>query len=130
MMRGLSIFFIILSTVACDNTDKYKAILVENGHPNKINDAAFHLGEARDTSAVRLLLTGIADPGISHDIRYKGMSVCYCRLGALKKISGQDFYRRFNQFRVDTEAISFYIDWAIKSGHLRNKADIDINPKD
>jgi hypothetical protein len=89
--------------------------------------ACYELGEARDTSAVKFLFVKILDPRISTDIRFKGMCVSYCRLTALKKIAGLDPERKISQFEVDTLAVNYYLDWAIKEGYLNNKNDVDIN---
>ena len=88
--------------------------------------ACFELGELKDTSAIKPLFTKILDPRISNDLRFKGMSVNYCRLMALRKISGVDIGRVIDQFGVDTAATVFYLDWAVKEGFLKNKDEVDI----
>ena len=59
-------------------------------------------------------------------MNFKGMTVNYCRLGALKKISGVDLGRKLDQFTVDTAASNFYLDWAIKQGYLKDKSEVNI----
>jgi hypothetical protein len=100
---------------------------LESGHTNDICDACYHFGEARDTSAVKLLLNGILDPRISTNLFFKGMSVNYCRLAALENISGLPSGRKTAQFDVDTIAALFYLDWAVKEGYIKNKKDVDID---
>jgi hypothetical protein len=124
--------FIIFLTVglliinSCSKTKSYKLDL-QSGDLFKINEACYYLGEAKDTSAVRLLLTHIKDPRISTHIKYKGMCGCYSRLCAIKKISGLN-YPNINQFDIDTAAINFYMDWAIKKGYIKDTADIKLDP--
>jgi hypothetical protein len=89
--------------------------------------ACYALGEARDTSAVKSLFTRILDPRISNDIRFKGMSVCYCRLTAIRKIAGRDPEKRINQYEVDTSAVYYFLDWAIKEHYLTSKDEVDID---
>jgi hypothetical protein len=84
------------------------------------------LGELKDTSAIKPLFTKILDPRISTNLRFKGMSVNYCRLVALRKISGVDIGRNIYQFGLDTAATLFYLDWAVKEGFLKNKDEVDI----
>ena len=111
---------------SCNSNKKYLVGLASD-QANVICDACYHLGEAGDTSAVPLLLNGILDPRRSTDLHYKGMSVNYCRLGALNKISGLPSGRRPVQFNVDTVATLFYLDWAVKQGYIMNKKDVDID---
>jgi len=105
--------------------DKYKKDLLSDD-VTTICNASYKLGEARDTSAVKLLLTKILDPRRSTNLKYKGLCVAYCRTGALKKISGLDFGRKIDQFDPDTTAVNFYLDWAVRQGYLKGKNEIDI----
>ena len=84
------------------------------------------MGELKDTSAIKPLLTKILDPRISNSLEFKGLTVNYCRLVALKKISGMDSGRKFDQGRPDTLATLFYLDWAIENGYLSTRNDVDI----
>lgn len=105
--------------------EKYKQDLLSDS-VIKIDQACYVLGKLKDTSSVKLLFSKILDPRVSNDLRFKGMSVNYCRLIALRKISGLDIGRKIDQFGPDTAATYFYLDWAIKSGYLKSKSDIDI----
>ncbi len=60
------------------------------------------------------------------DLRYKGMTVCYCELVALKKITGVLSPKELNQYGVDTSIVNFYLDWAIKNKYIKDKKDVDI----
>lgn len=127
LFRSSKLF--ILTTIlltSCTSTEKYKNDLLSD-NKNKIDNACYELGELKDTSAIKLLLTKALDPRISTNLKFKGMSVNYCRLGALKKISGVDIGRRFDQFGPDTVATNFYLEWAVKQGYLKDKSEVDIN---
>lgn len=115
--------FILLNS--CKSTEKYKKDLLSDDK-DKIDKACHELGEAKNTSAVKLLLTKALDPRISHNVRFKGMSVNYCRLMALKKISGVHIGRKIDQSGPDTLATLFYLDWAIKQGHINDRNEVDI----
>jgi hypothetical protein len=121
----LSILTSILFT-ECTSSENYKKDLLSDDK-NKIDNACYELGELKDTSAIKPLLTKALDPRISTNLKFKGMSVNYCRLVALKKISGVDIGRKIDQFRPDTAATNFYLDWAVKRGYLNKKNDVDIN---
>jgi hypothetical protein len=114
--------FLLLS---CTSNEKYKKDLLSDDR-TKIDMACYKLGEIRDTSAIKPLFKKILDPRISNDLRFKGMSVNYCRLMALRKISGVDVGREIDQFRVDTVATLFYLDWAVRQGFLNGKDEVDI----
>jgi hypothetical protein len=89
--------------------------------------AAKKLGDMKDTSSVKLLLTHILDPRMSTHIFYKGISVNYQKLLALEKISGFSMGRPIMRWEVDTTATYFYLDWAVKKHYLKDKYEIDIN---
>lgn len=111
---------------SCTLTGEYKKDLLSDDI-NKIDAACYELGEAKDNSAIKPLLTKALDPRISTNLRFKGMSVNYCRLAALKKITGSDIGRKFDQFGPDTAATIYYVDWAVKKGYLKDKNEVDIN---
>jgi hypothetical protein len=105
LFSGLLLFFILRpSNVKLRNDLNYI------NHPTIIDKAAYKLGERKDTSAVKPLLTNILDMRMSTNLNFKGMTVCYCRLTALKKISGVEPLLKLNQFEVDTAAVQFYLD--------------------
>ena len=92
-----------------------------------IIQAAFKLGERKDVSAVKPLLANILDPRMCTNINFKGMTVCYCRLGALQKISNLKPPIKLDQFEVDTIAAQFYLNWALKKGLIKSKEEINLN---
>ncbi len=120
----ISLELILLT--ACTSTDRYKADLLSDDK-NKIDKACYELGEAKDISAVKPLLTKALDPRLSTNMEFKGMSVNYCRLTALRKISGADLGRKIDQFGSDTIATLFYLEWAVKHGFLKNRNEVDIS---
>ncbi|MBL7724167.1 MAG: hypothetical protein JNK27_08450 [Chitinophagaceae bacterium] len=128
-MKITRIFVLVIFThiamLSCSSSEKYKKDLLSDDK-TKIAKACFELGDRKDTSAVKLLFTKILDPRICTDLRFKGMSVNYCRLIALKKISGVGIERRVDQFGPDTSATLFYLDWAVKEGFLTHKNEVDI----
>jgi hypothetical protein len=121
----IPIVFANIILLSCTSREKYKQDLLSDDK-TKIDIACFELGELKDTSAVKPLFAKILDPRVSTNLRFKGMSVNYCRLGALKKISGVDIGRKIDQFGPDTAATLFYLDWAVKEGFLKSKDEVDI----
>jgi hypothetical protein len=120
ILMGIAIIYnYCFSPVACR-----KALLSDNLY--EIDNACFYLGEVRDTASVKLLLTNILDPRRSTNLRFYGMGVNYCRLVALRKISGVGSEIKLNQFIVDTPTTYFYIRWAISHGYIRRRSDINI----
>jgi hypothetical protein len=129
-MKDFKKLILLISTqlilLSCNSTEKYKQNL-RSDNVTAICEACYELGKLRDTSAIKLLLTGILDPRVSNDLRFKGMSVAQCRLRALKKISNIDVIKKENAYIPDTAAVNFYLDWALKKGYLKNKNEVDIN---
>ncbi len=122
LLSGLLLYFVLRPS-----NQKLKNDLNYKNHPTIIDKAAYELGERKDTSAVKALLTNILDMRMSTNVSFKGMSVCYCRLTALEKISGVRPRLRLDQFEVDTAAVQFYLDWAAKEKYIKPKTEIDIN---
>lgn len=127
MTNRLFIFisFGLLFCCSCDQKKDYKVDLLSDDIV-KIDKACFELGEAKDTSAVQLLLNHLKDPRITNNLNFKGMSVYQCRIGALRKISGLDFEKKITH-KIDTDAINFYIDWAIGNRHIKDRSDIQLD---
>ncbi len=96
---------------------------LESDDKTKIMKACYELGEAKDVSAVKPLLTKIIDGRISNNLRFKGMCVYQCRIAALSKISGINISY---SYKPDTTVVNLYIDWAIKKGYVKDREDIDL----
>ncbi|MBP6025617.1 hypothetical protein [Ferruginibacter sp.] len=118
------LFFNLL--VSCNRSDQYKSDLNKNNHPTVICKAAYKLGEAKDISAIKPLLNNILDVRMSTNIRFKGMTVCYCKLGALEKITGIKPPFKADQFEIDTFIVNYYVDTLIKKGVI-SAGEVDIN---
>ena len=73
MTNRLFIFisFGLLFCCSCDQKKDYKVDLLSDDIV-KIDKACFELGEAKDTSAVRLLLNHLKDPRITNNLNFKG----------------------------------------------------------
>ena len=117
--------FFILNT--CNKSERYKHDLSSENHPTRIVKAAYELGESKDTSAIKALLKNILDPRMSTNLRFKGMTVCYCKLVALQKIAGIKSHTQPNQFGQDTAAVRFYLKWAVDNAFIKTIDEIDIN---
>lgn len=86
--------------------------------------ASNYFGEHKDRSIVRHLLTGINDQRISHNIYYKGMSVYYCKMVALRKISGLNIKITETE-EPKLEKIQKFIDWAVRNQLIGKKEKVD-----
>lgn len=123
LFKFVVIFFVFSS---CNRNEKYIHDLDSGNPPGTIIKAAFELGEARDTAAILALLKNILDPRMSTNIRFKGMTVCYSKLGALGKIAGIKPLKKIDQFGVDTAAVKFYLKRAWERGTIQSVDEIDI----
>jgi hypothetical protein len=102
--------------------NNYKEDLLSSD-PGVVCQACFELGKAKDTSAVRNLLTQISNPRITHKVNFKGMSAYQCKIGALRKISGIETKSNYN---VDTAIINIYLDWAVNQKFIKSRAEVNI----
>jgi hypothetical protein len=127
MTRLKILLFLLFNSClfACTSTEEYKKDL-SSENIDKIDQACYELGKAHDTSAIKPLLVKALDPRMTTDLRFYGMTVNYCRLTALSKITGEDVIRPFDKFKVDTAATLFYLNWAIKHGHIKDTNSVDI----
>lgn len=131
MKRHKIIFALLLSALTLylifrPSNAKLRADMDSKNHTTTIIKAAYKLGERKDKLAIKPLLANILDPRVSTNMNFKGMSVCYCKLGALKKISNLSPPIELNQFSVDTIAAKFYLDWAIKEKFIEPGEEIDL----
>ena len=77
-----------------------------------------YIKSKKDTIYIGLLFENIDDERISHNIKYNGMSVYQCKIGALRRISGINPPNKVTH-KVDITNINFYKNWAIKKGYLK-----------
>jgi len=130
IIKSLFLLWSCTLLISCKDNEYYKKELSSRNHATDILEAAYELGEQKDTSAIKLLLTNILDPRMSTNLKFKGMTVCYGRLGALRKITGASPSWKIDQFSQDTVAVNFYLTWAVTKGIVQNRSDIDIEYHD
>ena len=87
---------------------------------NKICEAAYYLGKAKDSLSVADLLTDLDDPRISHHLRFNGMSVYYCKSIALRQISGINIEIKQHE-TPDSLVIRDFTKWAIDNDLIESK---------
>ena len=102
-----------MTLTACGQEDRDEMLRgLRSCDKDSICIASYYFGELGDRSVTRELLTGIEDVRISHHIRHKGMSVYYCKMGALTKLSGLDI-KVGQTDKPDTTKIRKFINWAL-----------------
>ena len=113
MMKS-TILLISLIFLSCGKESESKMLNgLKSCDKDSICIASYYYGEHKDRSVVRELLTGIEDSRVSHNIHHKGMSVYYCKIRALKKISGLNINVAERE-KPNMEKIQKFIDWAIE----------------
>jgi hypothetical protein len=113
-MRLFKVLLISFVGISCGNDSRTQMLhALVSCNADSICVASYYFGEQRDTSVMNELLTGIEDVRISHHIRHKGMSVYYCKMSALRKISGLDITVRQTE-RPDSFKINQFMNWAIE----------------
>ncbi|QHT71262.1 hypothetical protein GXP67_33715 [Rhodocytophaga rosea] len=114
MFKPSLIFVLFSLIIGCrsQTIEDYRKDL-QSDDVDKICNACYYIGEAKDKESVVSLLKDIYDERTSHHARYKGMSVYYCKAGALKKITGLNINIQQHQ-PPDSVIISKFINWAIE----------------
>lgn len=117
------LFILIFSSCGQESETKMHNAL-KSCNKDSICIASYYFGERKDRSVIRDLLTGIEDSRISQDARQKGMSVYYCKMIALGKVSGLNIYVTERE-KPDSIKIQKYINWAIENKIVAEKEKIE-----
>lgn len=115
-------FLMLLVLYGCNNVNHKKDIdeLLRSKNIADIIEANYLIGESKDTSFVKLLFDNIEDPRITHDVRFKGISVYQSKIIALKKIFNVLPPKKIS-YSPDTLIINFYKNLALKNNIHFNK---------
>lgn len=127
--RLLFLSLIFISFLSCKKKNEFDYMKGINSYnKDSIIISCYHIGERKDSSAVKDLLNGINDPRISHHLRYYGMSVYYCRAITLNKISGLNL-KIEQESMPDVKIIDTFIQWALKEKLILSKDSVHIEPR-
>ena len=114
-MAQTKIILTLLILTACGQKDRSDMLRgLRSCDKDSICIASYYFGEQGDRSVTKELLTGIEDARISHHMRHKGMSVYYCKMGALIELSGQDIEVGPTD-NPDPTKIEQFINWALEN---------------
>jgi len=103
--------FCILLFVSCEDYSNQEINqLLRSDDPEKIIKALYLIGEKRDTTFLQEIIDNPYDPRVSHDLRFKGISVYQSKMIALKKISGTLPPREIT-YQPDSVIVKFYCKW-------------------
>lgn len=107
-MKSFIIFLSIaeIFLYSCDNSRKINKLMLSN-NPNDIIEAAYLIGESRNTKYLKFLLNDIDDFSTATSLSFLGISIYQSKISALRKISG---YAPPNHitYRPDSVNIKFY----------------------
>ena len=124
-MRKSTILLLILIFLSCTKESETKMLNgLKSCNKDSICIASYYFGERKNRNVVLYLLNGIEDGRISHDIRYKGMTVYYCKMIALKKISGLNINVTQSE-KPDSKKIQKFIDWGIENQLINKEENIN-----
>lgn len=124
-MRKPTLILIIFTFLSCQRESETKMLnRLKSCNKDSICIASYYFGEKKDKSVFIELLTGIEDSRISHNYNYKGMSVYYCKMTALRKISDLNIVVKENE-KPDFKKIQKFINWAIENKIIAEKEKIE-----
>lgn len=76
-----------------------------------------YIADHHQTHMVKYLLADAMDPRITHDLRYKGMSIYKIKMGAMKRLTGVKPIKEIT-YIPDSAVFKFYVDIAVKKGWM------------
>jgi hypothetical protein len=88
--------------------------LLKSDKPDDLVKAFYLIGEAKDTSYIKIILTDIYDPRIAHDVEFKGISVYQSKITAIEKIIDLRSPMKVT-YKPDTSVVQFYCEWMKKN---------------
>lgn len=81
-------------------------------------EAYFIIGETKDISFINEVLKDPYNPHVTVDLRFKGMSLYYTKMGALRKITGVSPPKRVN-YEPDSLVVKFYFSLLKERGLIK-----------
>lgn len=115
-VRILTIVVLFKFTFCKDNRNKISNLL-SSDDKDSIMNGIYMVGEARDTSFVGEILKNPFDTRISHNLRFKGMSLYRQKMIAMKKLTDSIPPNKITD-TPDSTVIQFYLEIAKKRGWI------------
>lgn len=119
-MKYFKYIFLSLFFFSCNdnsyNRDEVE-LMLNSDNATQLIKAYYLIGEHKDTTFVKNLFLNIEDVRVSHDLKFKGISVYQSKMIALKKIYKIEFPNSLSK-EVDKSLVDFYREIATNNGHL------------
>jgi hypothetical protein len=109
-MKMFLVFLLFLAGCSDYSREEISGLIESNNTDNLVR-AFYKIGEARDSFFISQILSASDDPRISHDLKFKGISVYQSKMIALKKISGLSPPEEIT-YKPDSAIINFYCKWS------------------
>jgi len=100
-------------------TDKRLIGFLSSNNIDSIMEGNYIASKNKRKDMVCLILKEPYDSRISHNIKYKGMSVYQSKISALRNISGLNTSQKIT-YKVDSTIVAFYYKWAIENDLVEN----------
>lgn len=110
------LLIIAIIFLSCDNNKEIEHLL-NSENATQIIKGCSKIDNENDTIFISLILNNPYDIRISHDYRFKGLTVHKAKIRAMERISG---LKPPNQvtFSADTANVEFYKKWAKDQGYI------------
>ncbi|WP_124981828.1 hypothetical protein [Nonlabens xiamenensis] len=120
-MSNLKYVFFVFLFFSCKDDYNKKDVekMLNSNNTSQLVEAYYLIGEHKDTSFVKNIFSQIEDVRISHDLKFKGVSVYQSKMIALKKIYNVDPPNPLSK-EVDKSLVDFYREIAANNGHLND----------
>ena len=119
-MRQLAIIIFVLTTIGCKSNSQVEDIteLLKSNKPEDLINGFYLIGEARDTSFLREIISNPYDPRVTNVLKFKGMSVYQSKMNALRKISNTNPPFKIT-YKPDSTIVNFYCKWVEMHSGIR-----------
>lgn len=91
--------------------------LISSDNVNEVVEGYFIIGEEKQHAFIKDIFNNPYDNRISHQYKFKGISIYQSKMIAMKKISGISPSVKINH-KSDSLVINFYYNWAIKNNYV------------
>jgi len=116
-MRWIFIFIFLISCTSRID-DQVLLEMLRSDNKAQIIEATRYIGKHRKTHLVKYLLENGANPRVSHDLRYKGMSIYQIKMKTMWLLTEKAPPKRLSR-SPDSVILKFYYDISKKNGWIK-----------
>lgn len=110
-MRYVLFYFVLFCSCTSSSRQEKVRSLLESDDQTEVIEGCNELKTVKDTMFVSAILLDPYDQRISHNLKFKGISVYQAKMNALRRISNLNPPNKVN-YLLDSTNVLFYLNWA------------------